>query len=524
MSIFRHTAVVSGFTGASRLLGFLREVLMAHFFGTTLAKSAFDIAFRIPNLFRRLFGEGALSAAFVPVFSETLSSGGQKEARELAGKVMTLLATVLLMIVIGAIAIIKLALAHGFNSGRIGAVLPLLGIMFPYMFFICLVALCMGILNACHRFALPAATPILLNVVWILALYILCPRFGTTVDERIYGVAWGILIAGALQLLAQIPALLMSGVMPIPSFSWHDPRLRSVLLLMGPAAIGRGVHQLNVVIDGLLALWVGDWAPAALTYAERLIYLPLGIFATAMGTVLLATFSKQTATSNISQIPRTMADSLKGLMLFMLPATAGLMVLTTPIVQLAFEWEGGKFDATSTILTARALWWYAPGLVVFSLYKILVPAFYALKDTKTPVRIGIYAVFANFILNILFILTWPDGYKHAGLACATVIASALNCIALALLLSQRVGSPGWKMLAGSLMRTLLATIIMVAVLIMAQQSLPRYMPVFESTTKLGQLLAVGSSITLGIASYVVAAMVFCRREIQTIRLKSKAAR
>jgi putative peptidoglycan lipid II flippase len=516
MSIFRHARVVSIFTGLSRLLGLVREILMAHYFGTTLAKSAFDVAFKVPNLFRRLFGEGALSAAFVPIFSETLEKEGPEAAKQLAGKVITLLAVSLLTIAAAVTLVLTLLINHGHLGEKAAAVLPLLRIMFPYMICICLVALCMGILNSAYRFAIPAATPIVLNLAWIASLFLLCPRFGTTLEERIYGVAWGILLAGTLQLAVQIPALISCDMWPRFSFAWSDRRIQRILLLMGPAAVGMGIHQLNVVVDGVLALWVGTWAPAALTYAERLIYLPLGIFATALSTVLLPTFSRQAARSEMDTIATTIANSLRGLMLIMIPAAVGLVALASPIV--AFLFEGGKFDATSTLLTTRALWFYAPGLVVFSMYKVLVPAFYALKDTRTPVRIGIYAVLANFLLNILFILTWPDGYEHAGLACATVIASGLNCLILAILITKRVGSPGWVSLGWSFLRIAFASLLMAIAVTVALHTLPQWLPLATGTTKLGLLLRVGIGISLGIVTYAVAIAAFCRRECRALPL------
>ncbi len=516
MKIFKHASTVSFFTGVSRILGLFREILMAQVFGTSLAKSAFDIAFKFPNLFRRLFGEGALSAAFVPVFSEVLKKEGKAAARQLAGKVLTLLATILVMITIGTIILITFAINNIELGEESAAVLPLLRIMFPYMIFICIVALCMGVLNANMKFALPAATPIILNLVWIGALFLLCPKFGPTLNEKIYGVAWGVLIAGVIQLAVQVPALVNCDMLPKLSFKWSDPNIRKVLILMGPAALGMGIHQINVLMDGFLAFWlVSTWAPAALTYAERLVYLPLGIFATALSTVLLPTFSNQAIALDRQSIRQTLADSTRGLMLVMIPAAAGLMVLTAPIIQLVFE--RGEFDTTSTLYTARALLFYAPGLIVFSLYKIITPAFYALKDTRTPVRIGIYAVIINLVLNIVFVLTWPEGHQHGGLALATVIASAINCIALGAILTKRIGNPGWLSIGWSFLKTSLAAILMAAAVILVHNVLKELFTLFSDATKLGQFLNVSTSITAGIAIYAVAALTICRSECKILR-------
>ena len=514
MKIFKHASTVSLFTGLSRILGLVREILMADFFGTSLAKSAFDVAFRIPNLFRRLFGEGALSAAFIPVFSETEAKEGRAAAKILAGRVATMLATVLTLITLAATVIITLIMTYGSPGPKTAAVLPLLRIMFPYMLFICLVALCMGILNANMKFALPAATPIILNLLWIGTLFLICPKFGDSPGEQIYGVAWGVLIAGLVQLAVQIPLLYRYDLMPKISFQWHDPHIRRILLLMGPAALGMGIHQVNVVIDGLLALAVNNWAPAALTYAERLVYLPLGIFATALGTVLLPTFSRQAAAADTGRIKTTMAASIRGLMLIMVPATVGLIVLAAPIVRLLFE--HGVFNALSTVQTARALWFYAPGLVVFSLYKILTPAFYAMQDTKTPVKIGIAAVLLNLTLNITFIITWPPDYRHAGLACATVIASAANCLALAVIITRRIGSPGWLSLLASLARTSLAAALMAAAAIPVYRYLAASPGIFNTAAITGQALTLAAAIATAIFVYAGTALLICRPELRTI--------
>ncbi len=514
MRIFRHAITVSFFTGLSRVLGFAREMVMAHYFGTSLAKSAFDVAFRIPNLFRRLFGEGALSAAFVPVFSEILEKEGREKANRLAGRVLTMLALFLILITAAGTVIITIAMQYTTDGTRLAAVLPLLRIMLPYMVFICLVALGMGILNAVGNFAVSAATPLLLNIVWIAAVFWVCPRLGDSLAERIYGVAWAVLLAGVLQLVTQVPALLRLRVMPRPSFAWNDRRIREILLLLGPAALGMGVHQVNVVVDGVLALWAGSWAPAALTYAERLIYLPLGLFATALGTVLLPAFARQVASNRTAAIPPALARSLRGLMLVMVPAAAGLMILAGPIVQLAFQ--SGEFDAQSRILTARALVFYAPGLAVFSLYKMLVPAFYAIKDTRTPVRTGLIAVGLNLVLNVLLVVTLPTYYKHAGLAMATVFASAVNSALLAIVLTRRIGSPGWHSLGASLLKVLGCSLLMVVVIHLLLGWLEP-LPWFSTATKAGQAARVAAAMLAGGAVYAASVLLFCRREISLLR-------
>ncbi len=508
--LLKATAVVSLFTGLSRMLGLVREMLMAFFFGTSLAKSAFDVAFRIPNLFRQLFGEGALSAAFVPVFTACLAQEGRAAANRLAGRVFSLLLAALVSISAAGLLVVWAVMRFCPLTSRPSAVLPLLAIMLPYLIFICLVALCMGVLNSVRHFALPAATPILLNVTWMLALFLVCPRFGTTPAARIYGVAWGILLAGVLQLAVQFPVLRRFGALPdFRALTWRGPHVTRVVALMAPAAIGMGLHQINIVIDGILALWVATWAPAALTYAERLIYLPLGVFATALGTVLLPTFSEQAALADHATLRRTFRDAMSGLLLIMIPAAAGLAALGVPIVRLVFEWHGGEFDADSTLLTARALWFYAPGLIVFSMYKVIVPVFYAIQDTRTPVRIGVAAVGANLTLNILFVLTWPAGYQHAGLACATVLASCLNCAWLGAIVSRRVGVLGWGTLAGLAARAGLAAAGMVVGARWVQATVAA---TAFGATKPGQAVAVLAAIGVAIGIYGSLAAVFCRKD------------
>ncbi len=499
--ILRSTAVVSLGTGVSRILGLVREILMAHYFGTSLAKSAFDVAFRIPNLFRRLFGEGALSAALVPVLTKTSEGEGKEAANRLIGQVMTLMGVVLLAIVAVGVLGISLALEHGTWGARFAAVLPLLRTLLPYTFFICLVALCMAILNSHHHFALPAFTPVVLNVVWIAVLLIVGSRTGDTPTERIHLVAWGIIIAGVVQLIIQVPGLWRLGLRPQLSFAWSDPKVRRVLLLMGPGALGMGIHQVNLFLDGVLALWAAEWAPAALTFAERLVYLPLGLFATALGTVLLPTFSRQAMYDDPAHMRRTFGAAVQNLMVVMVPAALGLMVLARPIVDLVYAWKGGEFGDLSGLLTGRALAFYAPGLVVFSLYKLLVPVFYALEDTRTPVKVGAIMVGLNLVLNVTFILTWPLEYKHAGLALATVLASGANCLCLAVILQKRIGPMGWRRLIDGLLRTVLAALGMAWVAMRVPEWTQHLGGVAAGEGKPAQLIGVLGAILVGVVVY-----------------------
>ena len=519
--ILRSTVVVSVGTGFSRLLGLVREVLMAVFFGTTLFQSAFTVAFTVPNLFRRLFGEGALSAAFVPVFTENIEKEDIESTNRLASGIMTMLGTILLMIVLVGILLTSAAMKFLPLSEKAAVILPLLQIMLPYLFFICMVALCMAILNSFHHFTVPAITPAVLNVVWIATLIWICPRLGHTPAERIYGVAWGILGAGAIQLIIQIPVLLRFGLRPNISFVWQDEKIRRILLLMGPAAVGMGVFQINTMVDRLLALAAADWAPAALRFSERLLYLPLGLFATALGTVLLPTFSRQAAQSKPEAMKRTLSLSLRALMMVMIPAAVGLLVLAGPVVQSIFEWPHGTFNADSTTQTARALMFYAPGLIVFSLYKVLVPLFYALKDTRTPVRIGLWTVFLNLTLNIIFILTWPYEFKHAGLAFATVLASAVNAAILARILHQRIGSPGWGAIISTAARSLVASLLMGVAVFMSHKLLAGLVIGASLHVKSGQLVALAGSMLIGLIVYSVLIVLLCRKDLREIRRDRK---
>jgi putative peptidoglycan lipid II flippase len=479
----------------------LRDIIIAYHFGTSLLASAFFVAFTIPNLFRRLFGEGALSAAFIPVFVETRTKQGDKAAWDMAAKVVTMTAALLSAVAIIGVVLFSIGLNIPGVSEKWITTFELSRIMFPYVLLICMAALSMAVLNSFRHFATSAFAPCLLNIILIASMLLLFPVIGKDPSRCATILAWSVLIAGVAQLAIQLPSLKRFGCPFKFSSRWNDPRIRQMMLLMGPAALGMAVTQFNVLIDKFLSMWIAPWAPAALTYSERLIYLPLGVIATAMSTVLLPTFSTHVAKGKTESMRSTISDSLRHLIFIMTPASLGLLALAPVIIQMLMEW-GGHFDEQSTLLSARALIFYAPGLVVFSMAKVFVPAFYAMQDTKTPVRIGIYTVLLNLILNITFILTLPLYWKHAGMALSTVLSGAVNMTILGTLLSRRVKNIEWRKISRTFFRSLGSALLMAAVAwAVAYYSLPMLEKCIPF--KIAQIISVGLSISAGAATYFI---------------------
>ena len=523
--VLRAAALVSAMTGISRVAGLLREQLMAVAFGTGVVKSAFVIAFQIPNLFRRLFGEGALSAAFIPVYIETRNRDGEEAANRLVGRVAGLLVAVLgLVTAIGILVALALQAWWFSPESRWAEILPLLRIMLPYAPLICLAALAMGVLNALRNFAVSALAPVFLNLIWIFTLLVLCPLLPDDPRLRIRVVSWAVVVAGGVQVAVQMPALRRRGVRLSLRFDWRgDARIRRILALLAPMMLGVGVFQINVVVDGLLAMWAAPWAPAAIQYADLIVYLPLGLIGNAFGTVLLPTFAHQAESNDHAAMRATLEGSLRHVLLIAVPAAVGLTVLAGPVVNLLYVWPKGEFQAQDAVWTARALAVFAPGLIFFSIQKALTPAFYALQDTRTPLRIGLWSVGLNFVLNVVCVLTWPQGWKHAGLLLSTVITSAVTGVLLGRRLHRRLGAPcgiglapvaGGVILAAGLMGGAAWWVQAHALSLLGEWALP---------VKLAQALAMLAAVAAGAAVYAVGAWALCRpvvREvIRELRLK-----
>jgi putative peptidoglycan lipid II flippase len=450
--------VVGSATLLSRMFGFIRDVVIAWFFGAGLVSDAFFVAFRIPNLLRRLFAEGSLSAAFIPVFTEYLTKRGKDEAFRMARSAIRLLSVFLVATAITGIllspVIIRL-IAPGFVASpeKYSLTVLLTRIMFPYIFFIGLVALCMGILNVLGHFAAPALAPVFLNISIIGSVFLIAPHMA----DPVTGIAIGVLIGGFLQLALQVPFLIKKGFYFWQKTNMYHPGLKKVGLLMVPIIFGSAVYQINILVGTLLASLLAQGSVSYLYYADRLVQFPLGIFAIAMATAVLPTLSRQAAGKDLQAVRDTFSYAMKMVFFITIPSMVGLIVLREPIVALLFK--RGEFDLETTRLTAYALLYYSIGLWAFSAVRIVVATFYALQDTKTPVRMAIVSVCANVILGV--ILMGPMG--HGGLALSTSLASILNLGLLVWALRTKLGALGLKSITESACKTIVCSGMMGAV-------------------------------------------------------------
>jgi len=452
-------------TLGSRVLGLVREIVFAAFLGQTLVASAFFFAFTIPNLFRRLLGEGALTAAFVPVLSETLSKEGAEPARRVTNVVASALFVVccgLCALAILVVLLLRLALPsdatlqrlHLPSGEELRLILSLTQWMMPYMVFVCMAALAMAVLNTRGRFFVPAISPVLLNVAMIGSVFVLRPFFGADLEHQVYALVAGVLFGGLLQWVYQMPTLAREGFRFQWNFQPRDPVVKRVAELMFPTVLGVAVFQINVVTSGALAFFVGDYVRAALNYADRLMELPMGIFGVSVATYALPTLSALYAQEKMDDFKQSLSDALRLLWFLTIPAAVGLMVLAEPIIRLLFE--RGKFDAVATGHAAFALLFLAPSLICYSTVNVLARAFYAMQDTKTPMKIGVMSMIVNVFLAA--VLMW--WLKEGGLALANTLSSAMNALALMTALRRRIGGFGGRELFASATRTLFATAIM----------------------------------------------------------------
>lgn len=515
--IIRSASIVSSITALSRVLGLAREIAMGYFFGTSALKSAFDVAFVIPNLFRRLFGEGALTSAFVPVFSERLERDGRSVAFSFAWKTITLLFTALGIITAIGILFTLPAEACLSPDSKWAWPMPMIRIMLPYAPLICTAALISGILNTVDKFAVPAFAPVLLNAVWLIVMFVFFP-FGSSEETKITILCWSVLFAGLIQLAFLLPSLKKVGgaIRPTLKGALSDPGIRKVLRNMAPAAIGGGVVQINVCLDKTIAFWADASGPAALEYAERIVYLPMGMFATAFVTVLLPALSRQSAAGSTDEMRNTIERSMRQLALIMVPCSIAMATLAVPIIRLIYGYEGGRFGEESVLLSSRALMGYAPGLIFFSFYKILAPAFYAMQDMKTPVRVGMWGVAINICCDLICVMLLPVGWKHVGIAISTVIGSCFTGTILAVILYRRKIAPRPMGVLLPVAKMFLSAMAMAATVAMIHQPLLNRLSGWISPGKLSQILAMLGVVAVGGSVYFALCLIFNRSDMRSV--------
>jgi putative peptidoglycan lipid II flippase len=448
----------SGAMGAatllSRVLGMVREMVYASFMGDGLVAGAFQLAFTIPNLFRRLLGEGALTAAFIPIFKETEKREGEAPMWRVANAVLGALLLVSAGIAVVAVGGISVALLFGGLAEETRLMLQLLRLMFPYMIFVCAAAVFMGMLNGRGHFFIPALGPAVLNVVMISSVLFLAPRLGVELNEQVFGLAWGVLAAGLLQALMQIPLLRGEGFRFAWITPWREPAVRRVAMQMVPGLIGVAAFQINVALTQAIAFWFGrDGAPvlAPFNYAVRLMELPQGVFGVSLATFLLPTLAGLAAEKKYPEFRSTLRQGLGYLSFVNLPASLLLVLLAQPIVRLLFE--RGEFGPDATLRAAVALQFLAPGLVAFSFVNILARAFYALGDTATPMRISFVCLTINLLLAVLFIVPLRQG----GLGLANTLSAVLNVWLLGFALRKKLARLELTALKADVLKMVVAT-------------------------------------------------------------------
>jgi len=493
-------------TAISRVFGMLRDISFAYFFGANWLSTAWFWGFKIPNLSRRLFGEGAASASFIPIYTEELQKD-KAAADRLASTVLTALFILLCVIVIaGELCVLLYYKFAGPNEGtQLG--LKLCSVMLPYMIFICIVAILAGILNVHRHFAMPAAAPIALNICIITAIVVSAKVFGMEGKDLVFVAAATVLFAGVIQISMQIIPLRREGIKLRPAWQVRSEPFKRILILMGPMIIGLTVTQINTFADDLIALAfsrengkpLGWGAVSHLYYAQRMYQLPLGVFGISLATAIFPVMSAQAAKKDYPALCTSIARGIKGAVFIAIPATVGLLLVARPLIAAVFEYKGGKFNAGDTQITAATLSFYAIGLCGFFCQQILTRAFFSMKDSKIPMYSAITAVIFNIVLNLTLI--WPLG--TAGLALSTAICSYLQVLLLIVILTRRFGREFFDGFGLVLFKTLIATVVM-CIIGLCVLYLMRNLPSGAGATRYDILRLIAAVSTCAAIYYIMA--------------------
>ncbi|MBI3999867.1 MAG: murein biosynthesis integral membrane protein MurJ, partial [Candidatus Omnitrophica bacterium] len=495
--ILKSAGTVGLLTALSRIFGYFRDASLAWVLGAGLGMDAFTVAYRLANLFRRLVGEGAMSAAFVPVFVQYQTEHTREELWKFVGKFFYTLALVAAFIVgleIVFAPILVRIMAPGFEVGssKFELTVLLTRLMAPYLLFAALAALLMGILNSFGRFAAPALNPVLFNLSIITAT-LLAAQFA---EGPVVMIAFGVLVGGALQVFSQLPSVIREGMTFQIGFSFRHPAIQKIGTLLLPSIFGIGIVQINLMVDSLMASFLREGSISQLYYADRVMELVLGIFTISLATVILPDMAQSAASKKIEELKGTLLFSLRAMAFVAIPATVGLFVLADPIIHVLFE--RGRFLSLDTEGTAVALAYYALGLFFISSVRIIVSAFYSLQDTKTPVKVAFVALITNIVLN--WILMHP--LKQGGIALATSLASMLSVFQLLYIFQKRYGTFDWKKFWASLSKILTASAVM-GIFCLACLRLFRFS---VDQTLYWKVIGLFGTIGLGTFIYLAAAM------------------
>lgn len=498
--LLRSSAVVATMTLLSRVLGLTRDIVLAGFMGASANADAFFVAFKIPNFLRRLFAEGAFAQAFVPVLADYRQAGDIAQVRALLDRVAGVLGGSLMLLTAFFVMTapwLTAIFAPGFLTDPVkyDLTVEMIRITFPYLLLISLTGFCGAILNSYGRFAVPAFTPVLLNISLITAALLIAPLFA----EPVMALAWGVLMAGVVQLLFQLPFLYRLELVPRPRYDTRHEGVRRIVRLMIPALFGVSVSQINLLLDTVLASFLPTGSVSWLYYSDRLTELPLGVFGIAIATVILPSLSLHSAAARNKAFSVTLEWAVRMVLLIALPATAALFVLAEPILITLFQY--GELTANDTSMAAFSLRAYTLGLTAFMLIKVLAPGFYARKDTRTPVVIGIKAMVANMLFNVLLVfpLMWWYDLGHVGLALATALSAWLNTGLLWRALKREAVWQAQNDWRPWLARLLLATAVMAGLIIACLPNVELWLSwgVFERVWRLALLCIIG------LASYLI---------------------
>ncbi|MGY4533744.1 putative peptidoglycan lipid II flippase [Pseudomonas sp. TE3786] len=494
MNLLKSLAAVSSMTMLSRVLGFVRDTIVARIFGAGMATDAFFVAFKLPNLLRRIFAEGAFSQAFVPILAEYKTQQGEEATRTFVAYVAGLLTLVLAVVTaLGMIAApwVIWVTAPGFADSpeKFELTSSLLRVTFPYILLISLASLAGAILNTWNRFSVPAFVPTLLNISMIVFALFLTPYF----NPPVMALGWAVLVGGLLQLLYQLPHLKKIGMLVLPRLNLRDAGVWRVMKQMGPAILGVSVSQISLIINTIFASFLVAGSVSWMYYADRLMELPSGVLGVALGTILLPALSRSFSSKNTEEYSRLMDWGLRLCFLLALPCALALAIISEPLTVSLFQY--GKFSAHDAQMTQFALIAYTVGLLGIILVKVLAPGFYARQNISTPVRIALITLAATQLMNLLFFFTLP--YPHAGLALSIGLAACLNAGLLFWQLRKQqlfTPQPGWGVFLAKLV---VAVLVMAAVLL----GLMYVMPAWDQGGMLIRLLRLGALVAVGIAAY-----------------------